>query len=76
MFIFRIFKVIYQSNQITDQMKKETIIFLTNLNNVCISQVKSDPLRNLILIHLIGFKIDPFLRFFHSIGRAIHIDDM
>ncbi|MFA8440215.1 DNA-binding response regulator, partial [Bacillaceae bacterium YX66] len=26
---------------------------------LCISQVKSDPLRNLILIHLIGFKIDP-----------------
>ena len=55
---------------------ERNVLIASILGDGCISQVKSDPLRNLILIHLIGFKIDPFLRFFHSIGRAIHIDDM
>ena len=43
---------------------------------VCISQLKSEPFRNLILNHSTFFSFEPFLRFSHPEGWAIHIQYM
>lgn len=42
----------------------------------CISQLKSEPFRNLILNHSTFFSFEPFLCFSHPEGWAIHIQYM
>ncbi|MUV37125.1 Aldehyde dehydrogenase (NAD(+)) [Lentibacillus sp. JNUCC-1] len=46
------------------------------LNGTCISQVKSEPFRNLILSHFVSTHFDPSFCFLHSVRRPYHVYDM
>lgn len=56
----------------TPELHHRTVNSITE----CISQVKSEPFRNLILSHFFCSLFHPFFRLSHSIGRTNHIYDM